>query len=237
MIKFFNPFLNFLFSGRCLICEKDFESNQRICEVCLSNIKYISSPICTRCGVPFDSEIGRDHLCGTCLISEVYFARARAVGIYEGVLQEAVHLLKYKGRTLLAKPLGGILANCNLDSVDFKSYDFLIPVPLHRKRLRERGFNQALSLARCLGRKSEVTIDYISLRRVRWEGPQINLSKKDRERNVRGAFLCNEDRVKGGNVLLVDDVYTSGATVNECAKVLLNAGAARVDVFTLCRAI
>lgn len=238
MVRFLDAFLDFFFPGRCLVCGKDVINTQRICESCLLNIKYISSPICLKCGIPFNSGTGRDHLCGTCLTTKIYFTKARAVGFYEGVLQEAIHQFKYNKKTFLAKPLASFMVNCGLDSIDLESYNFLVPVPLHPKRLRERGFNQALSLAKYIGKKCRIPIDYLSLKRVRWEEPQINLSKKERERNVRGAFsLYNKDRFKGSNILLIDDVYTSGATVNECAKVLIKARTASVDVLTLCRAV
>lgn len=138
----------------------------------------------------------------------------------------------------MAKPLGALMIDCYLDSIDFKSYDFLIPVPLHFKRLRERGFNQALSLARYIGKRYGTPIDYQSLKRIKWETPQINLSKEEREKNVKGVFsLSNKNRFKDKSILLIDDVYTSGATVNECARVLTKAETVSVDVLTLCRAV
>ena len=240
MVQFFNAFLDFFFPPRCLICEKDIinAQSQGICEPCLSSIRYISSPVCLKCGIPFNSVMGSDHLCGTCLTSKVYFTKARAVGVYEGVLQEAIHRLKYNKKTLLAKPLGALMMGSHLGSIDFKSYDFLIPVPLHFKRLRERGFNQALFLARYIGKRYGIPIDYMSLKRIKWESPQINLSKEERERNVKGVFsLSNESGFRDKSILLVDDVYTSGATVNECARVLTKAETFRVDVLTLCRAV
>ncbi|MEW6614785.1 MAG: ComF family protein [Thermodesulfobacteriota bacterium] len=240
MVQFFNAFLDFFFPARCLICEKDIVNtrSQGICESCLSSIRYISSPICLKCGIPFNSDIGRDHLCGTCLTFRVYFAKARAVGFYEGVLQEAIHEFKYNRRTILAKPLGALMMGSRPGSIDFKSYDFLIPVPLHFKRLRERGFNQALSLAKYIGKKHRIPIDYMNLKRIKWESPQINLSKEEREKNVKGVFfLYNKSRFKDKSILLIDDVYTSGATVNECARVLTKAGTGRVDVLTLARAV
>lgn len=238
MVRFWQGFFNFIFPERCLACEKGIANTQRICASCLLRIRYISPPMCIRCGVPFNSEMGSDRLCGNCLTSKAYFNKARAIGLYEGVLQEVVHRFKYNGKTLLAGPLGCLMLNHNLDSMDFKSYDFLVPVPLHRKRLRERGFNQALSLARYVGKRCGVPVDYLSLKRVRWEEPQINLNKNERARNVKDAFsLSNKNRLQHRNILLIDDVYTSGATVNECAKVLTKGGTAKVDVLTVCRAV
>lgn len=240
MTQFFNAFLDLFFPAKCLICEKDIIDTEQhgICKSCLSSIRYISSPVCLKCGRPFNSNIERDHLCGTCLTSRVYFTKARAVGYYEGVLQEAIHRLKYNRKTFLTKPLGDLMIGPSSGSIDFKSYDFLIPVPLHFKRLRERGFNQALSLAKYIGKKHGIPIDYMSLKRIKWESPQINLSKKEREENVKGVFfLRDKNRLKDKSILLIDDVYTSGATVNECAKVLRKAEACKVDVLTLARAV
>ena len=238
MAQFFESFLDFLFPSQCLICEKNLIYAQEICKSCLSGMDYISPPICLKCGVPFHSETEKDHLCGSCLTSSVYFTTARAVGHYDGMLQEAIHQFKYKGKTLLAKPLGALMGNHNPDAIDFESYDLLVPVPLHLRRLRERGFNQALSLAKCLGEKYRIPIDCMGLKRTRWTEPQINLTRKERQRNVQGVFsIHDKDRFRSRNILLIDDVYTSGSTVNECAKVLMNAGTARVDVFTLCRAV
>ena len=238
MVRFYQEFFDFLFPERCVACNKYITNTQRICTTCLLSIRYISPPVCLRCGIPFNFDMGSDRLCGICLTSRVYFNKARAIGFYEGVLQEVVHRFKYNGKTLLAGILGALMLNHNLDSMDIKRYDFLVPVPLHRKRLKERGFNQALSLARYVGKRCGVPVDYLSLKRVRWEEPQINLNKNERTRNVKGAFsLNNKNRFQHRNILLIDDVYTSGATVNECAKVLTKGGAAGVDVLTVCRAV
>ena len=237
MSDLFEAVINIIFPRRCLICDRDVSDTHKICKACCSNIKYITSPICNKCGFPFVADTGRDHLCGNCLCSRVYFTKARAVGYHEGVLQEAVHQFKYNKRTILSKPLGALMVSHAHDSLDIKSYDYLVPVPLHYKRLRERGFNQSLSLTRHISKRHGVPIDFRSLKRIKWDRPQINLSKKEREQNVKGVFYLNtKSELVNKDVLLIDDDYTSGATVNECAKVLMTAGIKRVDIFTLCKA-
>ena len=239
-MRFLDAFLNFLFPVKCLLCHKDLLHAQGLCDVCFLGMEYISPPICLKCGIPFPSDVGRDHLCGNCLTSGVHFGKARAVGHYKGTMQEAIHQFKHKKKVLLAGPLGALMADYDSDEIDFESYDLLIPVPLHFKRLRERGFNQALSLARSIGRKYEIPIDYTGLKRIRWVEPQTNLKMKERKRNVMGAFYISDrhrEMYEGKSILLIDDVYTSGATVNECSKVLMNAGTSGVDVLTLCRAV
>lgn len=117
-------------------------------------------------------------------------------------------------------------------------YDVILPVPLHLKRLRWRGFNQSLLLAQAIGQKEKIAVEPFLLERTRSTAPQTQLSEKERKDNVRGAFrVSNPDRLQGTRILLIDDVYTSGATVNECARVLRHSGATDIDVFTLARAV
>ncbi len=138
----------------------------------------------------------------------------------------------------LAKALGNILATNCQRFLDLSAYDLLIPIPLHKSRLRERGFNQALVLAREIEKRFPLPLDYLNLQRIRDTQPQINLKEKERRKNVRGAFgLREKQKVKGKRILLIDDVYTTGATVNECSRVLRKGGAKRVDILTLARAV
>jgi ComF family protein len=178
-----------------------------------------------------------DHLCGQCLQRQWHFGSARALGLYEGTIREAIHQLKYGGKAFLTKSLVGLLDK-GYPFIDYPSYDLLVPVPLHRKRLRERGFNQALLLGSAVGRKMGVPCAGFALKKTRWSEPQIHLSPKEREGNVKGSFsVVDPEDIRGKRVLLVDDVMTTGSTVNECARELLKAGAEEVDVFTLARAI
>jgi ComF family protein len=154
------------------------------------------------------------------------------------VLQKAVHLFKYQGKPALGKVLGKWMAAFGAHLLDDCTYDFLMPVPLHPQRLRERGYNQALHLCTWVHSIHEIPIDYLSLRRIRHTIPQVGLDRQARKRNIKGAFALKAPKtVEDLSVLLVDDVYTSGATVNECAKVLTRAGARCVDVLTLARAL
>jgi len=159
------------------------------------------------------------------------------LGLYDGPIREAIHALKYEGKSFLAKPLVGLL-NRAYPFMDYGSYDLLVPVPLHPKRLRERGFNQALVLARAIGRREGVPCTGFVLRKTRPSAPQIHLSPEERQKNVKGSFaVADPAKVRGKRVLLIDDVMTTGSTVNECARELSKAGAARVDVFTMARTV
>lgn len=232
------PVINFIFPPVCSICKTHFISEEEtgICPHCLSEVKYIGSPLCILCGKPFYSEVLTDHLCGDCITGERYFSKARAVGYYDGVLRKAIHLFKYKLKIYLSLTLGNIMSYQMQYLLKGDTYHSIIPVPLHPKRLRERGFNQALFLARSVSRKYEIPLDRDSLTRDRWTKPQVGLSERERKNNVKNAFyLLNNSKVKDKDILLVDDVYTSGNTAEECSRVLLEAGAQKVDVLTLAR--
>lgn len=230
--------IDFIFPPICSICGKPYGSELEvgICPHCISQIKYIETPLCSQCGKPFYSEVLADHLCGNCLTKKRYFNRARAMGYYDGILRKSIHLLKYKLRHNLAFPLANLMADRMQYFFKGTTYHLVVPVPLHPRRLRERGFNQALSLARLMSRKYKIPLDSCILVRRRKTKQQVGLSEQDRKDNVKGAFsLLKSDKVVDKNVLLVDDVYTSGNTVEECSKVLVKAGARGVDVLTLAR--
>lgn len=163
------------------------------------------------------------------------FTLARSVYTYEGDILTAVHRFKYGGKIILARPLGQLLAEAAV-GLDVRP-DIIVPVPLHKRRLRTRGFNQSLLLANEVSRRVDAGLDYLNLRRVIPTKPQISLKAKARERNVAGAFRV-EDPVmfKGKKVLLIDDVFTTGATIKACAKALKKAGA-EVFALTLARAV
>jgi ComF family protein len=181
---------------------------------------------------------GDDHLCSACLTEERYFTKARAIALYEGLLAETVSRFKYQGASRLAKPLGALLGEYQDLEFSFAEFDLILAVPLHSRRLRQRGFNQSMLLARRLSQRHSIPLDFASLHRTRHTQPQTHLSGSERQKNIRGAFQVRRPGViSGKHILLIDDVFTTGATVQECSKVLLEAGAKRVDVLTLARAL
>jgi ComF family protein len=167
-----------------------------------------------------------------------YFTMARALGVFVGSLQEAIHRWKYQGKTLLTPFFAEWMAEGLNRYWEPDSLNLLIPVPLHPQRLRQRGFNQALLLVKELSRRTGLPYQKTILQKKESTIPQVNLSGVEREKGLRGTFhLMEKEKLSGKTVLLVDDVYTTGATVNECSKVLLRGGAERVDVLTLAHAI
>lgn len=213
-----------------------------LCPACLDGFQTAASPLCPACGEVFQSRQGEDHLCGPCIQSPRKFRKARAVGVYEKGLLKAVHCLKYKGRRELARPLGRLLLAGFREHFGPDEIDLILPVPLHSKRMRMRGFNQSLLLLQHWqkGLNSNgaggIAIVPELLKRLKPTSPQTGLGRDDRMKNLRGAFAVTDPKkIKNRRVLLVDDVYTTGATVDACAGALLKSGAARVDVLTLAR--
>jgi len=236
---FIEKLIQFFLPPQCHCCGKFLEEGEEgICSDCLSEIRWIEPPFCSVCGTPFASKVVENHPCSACAGGRRYFEIARALGYYKGPLQEAIHRWKYQGRTYLSPVFGKWMARGFQRYWEPTSLDLLIPVPLHRKRLRERGFNQSLLLVQELSRRTGIPYYKRVLLKKRHTFPQVSLSGVEREKGVRGAFhVTGKEELEGKSILLVDDVYTTGATVNECSKVLMEAGAERVDVLTLAHAV
>lgn len=232
----FYGLLDLLLPPACPLCGSDFAARPPLffCPDCLSGVHPLTSPCCPRCALPFATEDGSDHLCESCLRDEPPFSRVAALGIYEESLRLAVQRFKYEGAIVLDRPLGRLLA-ASLERDDAFRPDLLIPVPLHLSRLRERTYNQSLLLARVLGRRWRLPVPPRLLVRVRPTPQQQGLKAEVRRQNLKGAFALKR-KLSGERVLLIDDVVTTGATVRECSRVLLEGGAGEVAVAVLARA-
>jgi ComF family protein len=237
--------LDWLYPPRCRFCrESVFDAGDCFCRACRERIRRVVHPLCTCCGRPFLDTSGDDHLCGNCIARRPYFLRARAWACYpteDGEahpLREAVQRFKYGRKVSLGKPLGRLMAAECRDFFDERKLDLILPVPLHPKRLRWRGFNQSVVLARAIGKTWRLPVDPFVLARSRETPPQTQLNEEERRKNMRRAFAVNAEKsIEGKTVLLIDDVYTSGATVNECSRALMRGGAKEVSVLTLARTI
>jgi ComF family protein len=237
---------NFLFPPRCAACETglDLDTTMRICDGCLGLIERIPEPICKVCGVPLQTgEYGRSDCCRRCVESPPHFGRARAITRYRpGVSEDGqvvpsiIRRHKYGRDQSLSRALAQCLGDCL--PLNGNDYDAVIPVPLHRRRLRWRGFNQAALLGVAVAGRINCPLDVRTLTRIHDTSPQTSQDSTQRRLNVRGAFVVTRPRrIANRSLLLVDDVMTTGATLNECARTLLAAGAKSVDVFTLARAV
>jgi len=237
--ELWSDFLDIFFPECCLACSTGLKRRQDIsfCQSCLQNVRLIRTPLCTTCGKPFEKSAGESHLCGYCLTHGWHFTQARAVVYYQTPVAEAVKGFKYNGKMYGLETFAALARQYYLYH-PFPEPDLILPVPLHSKRLRKRGFNQALVLGRKLFSKSKEKIDPHILDRPQWTRPQTGLKGTERRRNVKNAFRVKKpEKIKNKKILLVDDVFTTGATVNECARILLKSKAAEVEVFTFARAI
>jgi len=217
-----------------------------LCDGCADRFSPAASPLCTACGMIFKSREGVDHLCENCIRSPGRYRMVRSAGIYERSLRTMIHRLKYGGKVQLARPLGKLLLAAFFSYWNTGGIDLVVPVPLHKDRFRRRGFNQAYLLIRGWAEPSaggrplpaDTRIAYRTLIRHRPTLPQTGLGKKGRVENIKDAFTLSGDiPVADRRVLLVDDVFTTGATAGECARVLLKGGARHVDVLTLARSM
>lgn len=226
--------------NRCAGCRAVIGSDGVLCPACFARLDFITAPQCSRCGLPLPVDPQMPHgdgpICGGCLADPPRFGRARAALVYRGLARDIVLMLKHADRTDLVRPLarwleraaGPLLAEA----------DLLVPVPLHRSRLAMRRFNQAALLAQALGAAAHVPVAVDLLRRVRATPSQGHLSAAQRRRNVRGAFVVRPHdaaRIAGARILLVDDVMTTGATLDACTLALTKAGAAAVDALAVAR--
>lgn len=226
-----NILLNFIFPSKCPVCSNKPENHayNPICTACWRSIKRYTGPACSICGLPAVSSAAT--ICEACIKNKPPFAKAVYYGIYEGVLKESIHLLKFKGIKRLSSPLCRLLSDISVPETDG-----IIPVPMHPKRLKQRGFNQTAVIGHRLSKKIKAPLMPDVLIKVKDTPPQTDITGKERLKNVRNAFAA-EKKINGLNLLLVDDVITTGATVRECSQTLLEAGAKSVVVIAIARSM
>ena len=230
-----HEFGNFIFSPRCGVCSESLANNAiAICESCLQKVEYIHAPLCTACGKKFAGENCAEHICEQCLRLSPPFSMARSITFYEEPVRTLLHNLKYRYDTAAVAPLGKIARS--FDFSPFVDCDFILPVPLHITRLKRRGMNQALLLARLFFADYRTKINTRILVRNRSTIPQTQLDVASRKRNVKAAFAVqHNDIIDNKKICLVDDIFTTGVTVSECAATLRRAGAIEVRVVTMAR--
>ncbi len=234
------PLLDILFPPLCHICKTFIPDagDIHLCAGCREKLVPVDSPLCPVCGVSFATGSGIDHLCGACLSHSPSYTAARAAYAFGGPVQELVHRFKYGHKVHLCRPLALLTATHLAGFAAQAAADMVIPVPLHKKRLRWRGYNQAVLLGGVLAKEWRLPLVRRNLCRVRWTEPQVSLAAAERVQNVRGAFAVTDAAsVAGRRVILVDDVFTTGSTVEECARTLKRAGAEAVFVVTAARAV
>jgi len=236
--RFANMAADLVLPPTCPGCGKAVGDSDSLCARCWSSVRFIEPPLCAVYGTPFTHDLGEGIVSAEAMADPPPFRRARSAAVYGDVARRLVHQLKYHDRPYMAEAMATSMRRAGRSLLEEAS--LIVPVPLYRWRLWERRFNQAAALAASLSRQSGLPTDPLALERVKPTRRQVGLSAAQRQENVRGAFRVPETMrpgIAGSNVLLVDDVYTSGATVKAATRALLRGGAGAVDVLTFARVI
>lgn len=233
-----NFLLDLLFPPGCLECGVQTTRSNTICPSCWQRIKFIEKPVCDRLGVPFAFEPGEGILSAEALAKPPNYARARYVAHYEGVARSLVQKIKFRDQTHLAQFMADLMIKMGADVI--ASSDLILPVPLHYRRLIFRRFNQAALLGEYISRRTETPIDTRLLMRKKPTRSQIGLSRAARRKNVAKAFSIKKNHhqhLAGRKILLIDDVVTTGSTIEACTDELLKAGACEVSILGFARVV
>lgn len=239
-MQWLNLLINLILPPRCIKCGKILNEHNGLCSDCFNKIQFISAPYCAHCGHPFLNEsglsAGKKQLCGKCLQEKRrLFELQRSAFVYDDESKNLILDFKFRDKTVYAETLANLLFSAGGDIWREKP-DLLLPVPIHQLRLIKRRYNQSALLVKYLSKKSGIAADYFSLVRHQNTIPQVQLSGKARRHNLQKAFsVKNQQKLQGKNVVLVDDVETTGSTLNECAKVLKKAGVKKIYALTLAR--
>ena len=234
---FLNCLIDILYRKYCLLCATVIHCDSKqglICLNCWEKIERNVPPVCSYCGAHLNDKL-TDNICNKCKQKRYYFDRAYAVCSYEGKIKELIHQFKYKGKDYLGAILGELMVeSISQYAIPIEIFDWVIPVPLHTRKMREREFNQSSILAEYLSNKLNLPFLKKGLLRIKDTEAQAQLPRDKRIRNVINCFKANPQAdFKGKNVLLVDDLLTTGATCSEAAIILKNAGCDKVFVLTL----
>jgi ComF family protein len=237
MLKnFLNNLLNIFYPARCTVCKKDiltYKKDKYICDLCLNSIKKNIPPFCIKCGRHIE---GVDKMvCDSCKDKTYYFDRAFSAFVYEGPIKELLHQFKYNGKDFLGKFLAEMLIEfINTYQLEIKKFDFVVPVPLHSAKLRQREYNQAEVLATYIAKNFHLTLLKDALYKIKNTPSQTELDAQRRMENIVGSFKINPKiNLKEKDILLIDDILTTGATTSEIAKIIKLSGAKKVIVLTL----
>jgi ComF family protein len=236
--KAIKPFLqnviDVVFPPQCLVCRKIVDAAGNLCHLCWEDINFIGAPQCEKCGLPFELDVPDGLECGNCIATLPKYSKARAVFQYGGKTAKLIRSFKYEDNIHASKHFAKWMMRVGAEFI--VEADIIAPVPLHKRRLFKRRYNQSALLASAISRESGIKANNALLLRVKNTPPQAGLSSGQRKKNVSGAFKLNpkyENEVIGKNIILVDDVITTGSTINACTQALLNSGAIRVNVLTL----
>ncbi|MBI5383302.1 MAG: ComF family protein [Verrucomicrobia bacterium] len=232
--------LSFIYPEACQLCgtQRAKRADGYVCSSCWQQVRFIKPPFCGKCGLPFEGELTTEFECANCREMELHFDWARSSVAAKGVVLEAIHRYKYDRQMWFEEFLGDLLIREARPVLESGRWDLIVPVPLHPVKQREREFNQAERLGRRLGAALNISVNARLVQRVEPTRSQTRLTRQERAENVRRAFALSDGlSLKGRRCLLVDDVFTTGATTSACARLLRRAGAESVAVWTVARGL
>jgi ComF family protein len=237
MKKMFKKIINFILPPRCLNCGKVINNDDALCVECLKKINFITAPYCKKCGKPLEHNISNDLVCGECLntTKRSCFRISRSAVIYDEFSKKIILDFKFASHIENKKLLANWMFLAGTD-IWKKDCDVIIPVPMHFTRFFKRRYNQSAIIAKELSKLCKIDVMYDVLKKGKYTKPQIECTSKQRIKNLKDAFYIeNSEKIKGKRIVLIDDVYTTGSTLKECAKTLLKAGAKSVDTLTIAK--
>ena len=224
-------FKHIIFKSSCLLCASPQANNHGLCSPCLNELPWHPTSSCPQCGLSSSGQ-----LCGSCISAPPDFDATQSVFLYQYPIDKMMQRYKYGNMLNISHTFGQLLA----DKSSFEAIDLIIPMPMHPARLKERGFNQALEIAKVLTKNCKDKLDYKSVERQTLTPPQASLPLKERVKNIKGAFKVNAEiteKFTGKRIAIVDDVMTTGASLNELAKTLKKAGASHVTCWVIARTL
>ncbi len=241
LLEFLNKAIKLIFPPKCVLCGKIIENDDTLCPDCWKKIKFIEKPYCDKCSTPFEFEISSNDNCLSCIKNKPLYIKARSAIIYDNEIAKLIFNFKFHDKTYLKRFMGKCMFKASIDIID--NIDILIPIPLHKKRLIYRKYNQSLLLANEIGKLANKEVIYDFLYKTKHTVPQATLKQSDRISNLKNKFaikskyLENLEKYKNLNFAIIDDVMTTGSTINECTKVLNEVGINNVYAITFAKTV
>lgn len=238
-MKFLETIIKLIFPPKCILCEKIVEQDNTLCEKCWEKIKFIKEPFCDKCSSPLEYKVSDKVICTNCIKNKPLYIKLRSAVVYNSFSSKIIFRFKFYDKIYLKKFMAKTMVQSASDIID--KIDVIISVPLHKKRLIFRKYNQSLLLANEIGKITNKKVIYNFLLKNKHTIPQAKLNQKDRIKNLKGKFLINPiylqeiEKYKNLNFVLIDDVITTGSTITECIKTLNNAGIKNVYVITFAK--
>ncbi len=235
---FWGSLIDIIYPRYCLICSNSINESsfEGACKGCLEKINVNTSPFCSKCGISIKSTTRAKDSCNECRNKNYYFDRAMSVCDYKGIVKKCIQLFKYKRKLNIGLNLSKLMIKFLKEHFNLDDIDLITAVPLHKSKLRERGFNQAEILAEQIRLNLNLPAAFDNLKRIKKTLSQYQLPLVSRQSNISGAFACADEAFfRNKSILIIDDIFTTGATLNECSRVLKNAGAKKVYTLTIAR--